>query len=163
MYVCHMGEGPHFVLGGTETRLVGPASASGGAYCMLDQVIPAGFVTPKHSHANEDQVAFVLEGTLGFWVEGASEVEVTAGAFVSRPRGLLHALWNASDSPARMLEITSPGEAFERWVWDVHAAVERDGLSQATIVEVGERYGITYADEAEAGLSRKDSWFQGER
>ncbi len=164
MYVCPAGEGPRFlVLGGTETRLAVPAAASGGAYCILDQVIPAGHTTPIHRHANEDQTAFVLDGTLGFWVEGASEVEVGAGGSVSRPRGRFHASWNPTDSPTRILEITSPGEDFERWVWDVNEATERDGLSLATIVEVGARYGITYVEALEGGPSRAGLSLQGER
>ncbi len=161
MYVTLADEGPRFlVLGGSETRLAVPAAASGGAYCILDQVIPAGHTTPIHRHTKEDQTAFVLDGTLGFWVEGESEIEVGAGSSVSRPRGQFHSSWNPTDSPTRILEITSPGEEFERWVWDVHAATERDGLSLATIVEVGGRYGITYVEAMEGAPSRPGSWFQ---
>jgi mannose-6-phosphate isomerase-like protein (cupin superfamily) len=164
MYVCSADEGPRFlVLGGTETRLAVPAAASGGAYCILDQVIPAGHVTPIHRHEKEDQTAFVLEGTLGFWVEGGEEVEVGAGGSVSRPRGRFHASWNPTESPTRILEITSPGERFERWVWDVHEATQRDGVSLATIAEVGGRYGITYVEALEGGPMRAGDWFRSER
>jgi len=44
------------------------------------------------------------------WFHAAGEEHVAAvGDLVFKPRGEWHTFWNASDDPARLLEIISPG------------------------------------------------------
>jgi len=127
------GEGDELAIGAVETLVVASSPVSGGAYCMLHQVIPAGLVSPARRHEHEDQVAYVLEGMLGFWVEGSTEVEVGAGSCVARPRGLLHALWNVSSQRARILEITSPGESFETYMRQLSDLTKRGDADEAEV------------------------------
>jgi quercetin dioxygenase-like cupin family protein len=145
LYVCGAGEGDRLLIGAVETRVVGPSSATGGAYCTLDQVIPAGLVSPAHRHEHEDQVAYVLEGRLGFWVEGSAETDVSAGALVARPRGLLHAVWNPSREPARILEITSPGESFERYMRRLSELTLRGEADESQVRALASAHGIVFA------------------
>lgn len=85
-------------------------------------VEPRSLGTPHH-HEDEDQVAYVLEGTIGYMV-GDQEFLAEAGSLVVRPRGIPHVLWNPTDAPARMLEITVPGTLMEYF----HAAQTALGL-----------------------------------
>jgi mannose-6-phosphate isomerase-like protein (cupin superfamily) len=132
-----------------ETRIVAPSAATGGAYCVLHQFIPAGLISPAHRHEYEDQVAYVLEGMLGFWVEGSGEVAVGAGSCVARPRGLLHALWNISPQRACILEITSPGESFERYMRELSALTRRGDADEAEVRRLAARHGITFAPRSQ--------------
>jgi uncharacterized cupin superfamily protein len=66
---------------------------------------------PPHTHSHEDECSYVLEGHRTFDV-GGSVVTVGPGSYVVKPRGVFHAFWNATDEPARVMEIHAPG-AFE--------------------------------------------------
>ena len=57
------------------------------AHVYLDK----GCVVPRHSHDNE-QVTYILEGTLRFWLgeEGESVVDVSAGEVLHIPSGVPH-------------------------------------------------------------------------
>jgi quercetin dioxygenase-like cupin family protein len=79
-----------------------------GGLSILEGVIQPGSLIPPHTHANEDECTFVLEGELGFDVGGTVAV-VGPGSFAIKPRGIPHAFWNAGGEPARVLEIHSPG------------------------------------------------------
>ena len=105
---------------GTGERLAGAsilgrAAWSAGAFCIFEQEVPPGLITPAHHHEVETQTAYVVSGTIGFWVDG-DEQAVAAGGYVVRPPGTVHSLWNSSDEPARMLEITTPATNFQRFV-----------------------------------------------
>jgi mannose-6-phosphate isomerase-like protein (cupin superfamily) len=62
---------------------------------------------PYHLHERAENVYFVLSGTLGLRL-GEDDVQVEAGQAVYIPPGLPHAVWNAGDGEARLLEIYSP-------------------------------------------------------
>ena len=91
-------------------------------------------------HQNEDQFAYVLEGALWFRV-GTTDVEVREGGSIFRPRQVPHATWNATDAPARMLEITAPG-AFDDYFRDLAA-----GRCDST--DLAAQWGITPVDGAD--------------
>ena len=62
---------------------------------------------PPHTHAREDECAYVLEGELTFDV-GGEVVVASAGSFVLKPRGVYHALCNTGTVPNRHLGL-QPG------------------------------------------------------
>lgn len=130
---------------GQETSVLGDAALTGGAYSVLDQVVPPRLIVPPHVHAHETQVSLVLEGTLGFWVDG-DVAEVGAGGYVLRPAGLPHALWNPTDAPARMLELTSPGARFEQYMRDASALMDEGAATPESIAELAAGYGIGFVD-----------------
>lgn len=142
-------------IGSTRTRILVSSQTTHGAYCMMHQVVVPGLVTPTHRHTHEDQVAMVLEGRLGFWVEGSAELEARAGTVVNRPRGLFHALWNASEEPATMLEITTPAGSFERWMRHLSELNTSGTADEATVRALAAgTYGIEFADADDPGGSR---------
>ena len=49
----------------------------------------------------------MLEGHVGIQI-GERLLRAGPGTLVFKPRGVPHAFWNASDAPARVLEIISP-------------------------------------------------------
>jgi quercetin dioxygenase-like cupin family protein len=75
---------------------------TGGAFGLIDNVMPAGFASPYHMHRNEDESFYVLEGEMTFYV-GDERVKVGAGAFVYGPRGVPHGFEVEGTAPARML------------------------------------------------------------
>jgi uncharacterized cupin superfamily protein len=41
---------------------------TGGAFGLIDNVLPAGFAGPYHVHRNEDESFYVVEGEMTFYV-----------------------------------------------------------------------------------------------
>jgi mannose-6-phosphate isomerase-like protein (cupin superfamily) len=60
-----------------------------------------------HSHAEEDDSFFMLEGELVFTVEG-EQIHAPAGTFVLVPPGVEHDFRNDGDEPARFVNVHAP-------------------------------------------------------
>lgn len=121
--------GQEVMVGKLPTRFEVPAAEVDGAYSLVRQVIPAGVLMLPHTHRNEDQVAVVLCGELGVLV-GDREWTAKVGEVVVRPRGEVHAVWNATDDDIEILEITSPGR-FEHYFMTLGELTVRQALNEA--------------------------------
>jgi quercetin dioxygenase-like cupin family protein len=96
---------------------------TGGALSIVEHPFAVGALVPPHLHTREDEYSIVTEGEIGFR-SGDREAVLGAGGYITKPRGELHAMWNAGKVPARMIEIISPAgfEDFFREVTDLAAA-----------------------------------------
>jgi len=106
-------EGP---VGGPLTFKV-RGEQTGGRLTALENVIPPGQGPPLHTHANEDESWYVLEGDLRFRIDGEVR-DAPQGSFVFVPRGTPHCFRNAGDRPARILVLFNPSgmeRFFERF------------------------------------------------
>ena len=109
---------------------------TGGRVTAFETVVAPGDGPPLHTHANEDETLYVLEGGVRFRL--GDELHVGgAGSFVFVPRGTAYAFQNVGDERARMLIHPSPS-GMERF-FDGFAALEApDGRAFARIgAEVG--------------------------
>jgi quercetin dioxygenase-like cupin family protein len=88
-----------------------------GTLTAFENLVAPGDGPPMHTHANEGESAYVLEGEVRFKL--GDEIQAApAGSFVFIPRGTPHAWQNVGDGPARMLiHFTSSGmeRFFERF------------------------------------------------
>ena len=91
-----------------------------------------------HTHTREDEYSFVLEGRVGLQI-GDHEIEAGPGDLVLKPRGVPHAFWNATDAPARLLEIISPA-GFERFFDELGALMAH--ADEDAVEALLQRYGI---------------------
>src|SRR5687768_11665134 len=80
---------------------------SGGALAIVEHPFDVGGLVPPHVHHREDEFSIVLEGEIGFRSED-NEVVLGPGGYIVKPRGEVHAMWNAGTTPARMIEVISP-------------------------------------------------------
>jgi mannose-6-phosphate isomerase-like protein (cupin superfamily) len=64
-------------------------------------------LAPLHLHHNDDEIWYVLEGTLCVQI-GENEIEAHAGAAVMGPRGMPHTFWNPGPDPVRYLVLMTP-------------------------------------------------------
>lgn len=64
--------------------------------------IAAGVLAPNHSHPGEE-VAFVLEGTLEYKLEGREPVTLRAGQSLFIPSGVVHSARNVGSGKASEL------------------------------------------------------------
>jgi mannose-6-phosphate isomerase-like protein (cupin superfamily) len=80
---------------------------TGGAFDMIEELIPAGFSPPPHLHHREEECFYVLSGRLTFFY-GDQTIAAGPGAFVVLPRDVLHTFRVEGTEPAHMLEINAP-------------------------------------------------------
>jgi quercetin dioxygenase-like cupin family protein len=69
-----------------ERRLI-----TGDRIMLAHVYLKKGCIVPKHSHENE-QLTYILEGALKFWIgeDGASEITVRAGEVLLIPSNVPH-------------------------------------------------------------------------
>ena len=94
-------------MGGGLVRKVS-ARQTGGGLSVFEGCIPPGTFIPPHVHAHEDEITFLVEGSLHV-VVGDEHHVAEAGSYLLKPRGLIHAFWNVGPSVARVIEIVAPG------------------------------------------------------
>ena len=138
---------------GTTVRLFGvrfdykvESADSGGSLAVLEVEIPAKTLVKPHNHTREDEFSLILAGTVGVRV-GDRVLQADAGASLVKPRGTPHAMWNADSTPARVVEILSPG-GLERYFQELPPILaHEDGAGPKEYYELAERYGITVQDD----------------
>jgi quercetin dioxygenase-like cupin family protein len=124
------------------------AESFGGAFAIIEVGLPPGEMIPPHTHAREDECAFVLEGELTFDV-GGEIVLAREGSFVIKPRGFYHAFCNTGTVHNRHLEIHAPGEFeayYDEYERIVQSAMDEEERTKAR-AELGERYGVVWHEE----------------
>ena len=117
---------------------------SGGALAVVEHPFEVGGVVPPHVHHREDEFSIVLEGEIGFRSED-KEIVLGPGGYIVKPRGEVHAMWNAGLMPARMIEIISPA-GFEELFRTVVGLTERGEAEMSKLVELANRYEVPMAE-----------------
>ena len=127
--------GIRFMIGGDETR---------GSFALVEYLIGArALAAPMHTHEREEEYTHVLEGEVGVQI-GEEVLIARPGDLVFKPRGVPHAFWNASDEPARALEIISPA-GFERYFAELAPLLppaNQGPLDEEAVGAVREKYGL---------------------
>ena len=102
-------------IAGCRDRFLIDSKDWGGRFAVVEHLLaPHSIAAPMHRHSREDEFSLILEGEVGYHAAG-TELTAAVGDLVFKPRGEWHTFWNATDEPARVLEIISPGgleEAF---------------------------------------------------
>jgi quercetin dioxygenase-like cupin family protein len=119
---------------------------SGGGVAIIEHPFEVGALVPPHIHNLEDEFSIVLEGEIGFRSED-QEVVLGPGGYIIKPRGEVHAMWNAGKRPARMIEVISPAgfEDFFREFADM-TDVRVPGFDE--VAELAARYQLPFANPA---------------
>jgi len=92
---------------GDEYRYLATGAHTNGSYFAMEALVPPGGGPPPHVQTREDELFYVLEGTVTFWADD-EEVEAGPGTFLNIPRGVKHNFLNRSDADVRMLILFAP-------------------------------------------------------
>jgi quercetin dioxygenase-like cupin family protein len=134
------------VIPGLDMTLKVRAHHCDGELFIVEGVIASGVMIFPHTHSREDECGYVLDGELTYLI-GEEVCVATAGVYVVRPRGIRHAFWNATDAPARVMEIHTPA-TFDGYYEQVAAVLTELGLEsaegRAAFDELGRRYGLIH-------------------
>ncbi|MGC1166018.1 MAG: cupin domain-containing protein [Solirubrobacterales bacterium] len=144
-------DGKSGFLGSIGVRFMIDGDEAGGDFSLVEHPMPPrALAAPLHRHNREDEYSYVLTGRMGALL-GDDVLEAGPGDLVFKPRGEWHTFWNASEEPARILEIIAPA-GFERFFDEL---VEMGGVTRAEPEAVGElcaRYELEMDPESVPGL-----------
>ena len=120
------------------------SSVNGGMGVFELTVPPQSNVPPPHSHSQNDEFVYVLEGILRYTVDDVSR-DLRPGAWMFSPRGSVHQFSNACKEMARALVILTP-DVGARYFREVAAVVNVGGApDQARLSAVMSSYGLVPA------------------
>jgi quercetin dioxygenase-like cupin family protein len=121
---------------------------NGGEVAIVEHPFAVGAITAPHRHTREDEHSIVLEGEIGFRSD-EDEVVLGPGGYITKPRGQMHAMWNAGAVPGRIIEVITPG-GFESYFRELGELLTggRDALGHESpeFRELAAKYGVTYGN-----------------
>jgi quercetin dioxygenase-like cupin family protein len=118
------GEGRRYPMGRLSAVFKADGAETAGRYSVSEWWLEPHTKGPgAHDHP-EDDVSFVLEGTLSFFVDD-QWIDAPAGSFVLLPGGVTHTFENRGDRRAGFLSISAPGDFEPRMASIAHWFVDR--------------------------------------
>ena len=138
-------EQPVIKIGQLEIRYLIDGTVSGAAMGVFELTVPAGArVPPAHSHRNNEEIIYVLEGMLRYTVDDETR-DLRPGQRMYTPRGSVHAFSNPHAESARALIILTP-DIGAQYFRDVAEVVDAPtGPDPKRMAEVMTRYGLVLA------------------
>ncbi len=142
-----------WLVGDTYTLKIAGAQ-TGGAFTLLEAIVPPGGGPPPHIHHREDETFVVLEGELVFR-ERDRAVASPPGTVLHIPKGTAHGFTNVGTTPARMLFLYTPA-GMEGMFGEIGTAAQ-PGLPApppgpsdiARMLAVAPKYGFTLLPDGE--------------
>ena len=99
------------------------AQTGGQFSCIECNLQPRQMGPPPHVHHALDEIMYVTQGTVSL-LEGDRVVEVAAGGWHFRPRGIVHTFWNGTDAPAAFLDLYPSAQDFAHYLEELAALGE---------------------------------------
>ncbi len=126
------------------------AKQLGGDFSVMQATVEPHQLLVPHTHQNEDQAVFIIDGELEFEVGGEGGTRFTAkkGAYIIKPRGISHGFWNRTDQACHYIEL-SGREGFEHFVDDT-----AEGALRAA-KEAEKKYDVTFHVERVPSLMKE--------
>jgi uncharacterized cupin superfamily protein len=117
---------------------------------VFEMKVPAGAnVPPPHSHTDNEECVYVLDGVLRYSVDDVTH-DLKPGDWMSTPRGSVHAFSNPGTDTARVLVMLTP-DIGEQYFRDVAAVANAGGPPDRTkLIEVMTRHGLVPAAPRQA-------------
>ena len=116
-------------------------AASGGMGVFELTIAPGSNVPPPHSHSNNDECVYVLEGMLRYSVDAVTR-DLRVGEWMFSPKGSVHQFSNPSGETTRVLSILNP-DIGAQYFRDVGAVINASGRpDRSRLLAVMSSYGL---------------------
>lgn len=129
-----------FPVFGEAVEVLTSSETTGGRSTTFTQASPPGGGPPPHSHTNEDETFYVLEGEYEFLLNGEIR-KLVAGDVAHAMRGSVHTFRNAGTTPGKILIVAVPA-GLEKYLEEISSFSIPADMEQ--VLEVSRRYGITF-------------------
>lgn len=135
-------EQPVIRAGELEIRYLLDGTVTGAGSGLFELTVPPGArVPPAHSHRDNEEIVYVLEGTLRYRVDDEVR-DLRPGDRMYTPRGSVHAFSNPGEATARALIMLTPDIGAE-YFREVAAVVNAGGPPDpARMIAVMQRHGL---------------------
>ncbi len=138
-------EQPSIRIGQLEIRYLMDGTVTGAGVGMFElTVAPGARVPPPHSHRDNEELVYVLEGRLRYVVDGEMR-DLAPGERMYTPRGSVHGFSNPHERPARALIVLTPDIGAQYFRDIAEAAAAPGGPDPARMAAVMARYGLVLA------------------
>ena len=127
VYALQKDEGQAIWFLDTLTFVKATGEQTGGAFGLIEQILPAGSGSPYHMHHNEDEIFYIIQGEVTF-ISGDRVIKAAAGSYVFLPRNIAHGF--RTDTPTRLLLQTIPA-GFEQFVIEMSEPAKELALPPA--------------------------------
>jgi mannose-6-phosphate isomerase-like protein (cupin superfamily) len=127
------------VFGDRVDVLVNSATSNGTSAAVVQYVRPGGG-PPPHSHTNEDETFYVLEGDFEILSEG-QWLPMAKDEAICGTRGKIHTFRNSGETPGRILVFITPA-GFEDYLEQISPYSPAADFPK--IMEISKRFGITF-------------------
>ena len=111
-----------------------------GSLAAWENVVAPGEGPPLHTHKDEDEIWYALEGSFRFSIGGYMSA-AQPGAFVYIPRGVVHTWQNIGRTPGRIFVVVAPA-GFET-LFDRFAELHSDTPPSEAFRRLGPGVGMT--------------------
>src|SRR3954454_17202195 len=105
--ILHPGEGRSAWVVGDLYPVKAGGEDTGGAFALIEVLVPSQAGPPPHRHRREDEAFYVLEGEFEVHIDDQRLV-AGPGSWVTLARGSHNHFKNIGPAPARMLIIATP-------------------------------------------------------
>lgn len=121
---------------------------TGGAFTLIEVLVPPQSGPPPHVHSREDEAFYILEGEFEVHIDDR-RVTAGPGSWVTLARGSLHHFKNIGSTPAKMLILATPAGLDQFFLEAGREATDRSPQSGAAtlddrkrLVAIAPKYGI---------------------
>lgn len=125
---------------GEPVEVLVPGEMTAYRSTTLTQLSPPGGGPPPHSHTNEDETFFVLEGEYEFLTDG-QWLKAEPARAIQAMRGSVHTFRNVGATPGKMLVFVTPS-GMEKYLEEISSLSMPADL--AKLLAISERYGISF-------------------
>ena len=106
-------EGEALWWSGAQITVKATAEQTGGEFFLIEEFVPRGTATPLHVHPEDDEMFYILEGELTFYLGDGQTVprqtvHASAGSFLHIPKGYFPHAFRVNSETARFLVRTTP-------------------------------------------------------
>jgi quercetin dioxygenase-like cupin family protein len=138
---------------GESVEVLVTGGMTGGHSTTLVQISPPGGGPPPHSHSNEDETFFVLEGEYDFLEDGEWH-RVRPSHAVYAKRGSVHTFRNAGSTRGKILIFVTPS-GIEKYFEEISSLSMPEDMSR--LLAISERYGISFPQMVAGDTREKQS------
>ena len=105
--ILRAGEGRAAWVVGDLYTVKASGADTGGAFALIEVLVPPQSGPPPHLHSREDEAFYILEGEFEVHIDG-QRITAGPGSWVTLARGSLHHFRNIGSTPARLLILATP-------------------------------------------------------
>jgi mannose-6-phosphate isomerase-like protein (cupin superfamily) len=120
------------------------SAQTGGAYYLCEAIFGPESGSPLHIHHREDEVIYVLDGTLDVRLD-KDTLHIPTGGVVHLPKKFPHALYNPLQTPLKIMVHAIPG-GLEGYFDEVEAALQAGSLDADMHTSISAKYGLEWLE-----------------